>query len=121
MSETKHGLKFRNAWVIYMQGILHDWSDQLCLKLLKNCCSALPEFGRVIIVELVVPEFEDTSSSSKLNYVMDRDMVMLAACPGGKERSLKEFGVLAKESGFATVKFMCNAAVYSVLEFHKKV
>lgn len=106
--------------VIFLKGILHDWSDEHCLKLLKNCCNALPEFGRVIIVELVVPEFKDTSSS-KLNYVMDRDMVMLAACPGGKERSLKEFGALAKQSGFATVKFMCNAAVYSVLEFHKKV
>lgn len=104
-----------------MQWILHDWSDEHCLKLLKNCCNALPEFGKVVIVESVVPEYTNTGSSSKLSNVMDNDMVMLALNPGGKERSLKEFEVLAKESGFAAVELICKAAVYSVLEFRKKV
>ncbi|KAL8102009.1 hypothetical protein AgCh_033786 [Apium graveolens] len=107
--------------VIFMKWILHDWSDEHCLKLLKNCCNALPEFGKVVIVESVVPEYTNTGSSSNLRNVMDNDMVMLAINPGGKERSLKEFEVLAKESGFAAVELICKAAVYSVLEFHKNV
>ena len=104
-----------------MQAILHDWDDEHCLKLLKNCYNALPEYGKVIIVELVVPEFKGISSSSKMNYVMDRDILMLVACPGGKERSFKEFRTLAKESGFATAKIICNAGVHNVLEFLKKL
>ncbi|KAK1351805.1 Caffeic acid 3-O-methyltransferase [Heracleum sosnowskyi] len=107
--------------VIFMKWILHDWSDDHCLKLLKNCCNALPEFGKVVIVESVVPDYKNAGCSSKLCTVMDNDMIMLALNPGGKERSLKEFEALAKQSGFAAVQFICNAAVYSVLEFHKKV
>ncbi|WOG91398.1 hypothetical protein DCAR_0310647 [Daucus carota subsp. sativus] len=106
---------------IFLKAILHDWDDEHCLKLLKNCYNALPEYGKVIIVELVVPEFKSIGSSSKMNYVMDRDILMLAACPGGKERSFKEFQTLAKESGFATAKIICNAGVHNVLEFLKKL
>nr|BAO79384.1 thujaplicatin O-methyltransferase [Anthriscus sylvestris] len=107
--------------VIFMKWILHDWSDGHCLKLLQNCCNSLPESGKVIIVESIVPENTNTGSSSELSNVMSNDMVMLAVNPGGKERSIKEFEALAKESGFATVELICSVAIYSVLEFHKKV
>ncbi|KAK1353207.1 Caffeic acid 3-O-methyltransferase [Heracleum sosnowskyi] len=107
--------------VIFMKWILHDWSDEHCLKLLRNCCNALPEFGKVVIVESVVPKYTNTGSSSKLSNVLGYDMALLALCQGGKERSLKEFEALAKQSGFAAVELICNAATYSVLEFYKKV
>ncbi|XP_047260147.1 caffeic acid 3-O-methyltransferase-like [Capsicum annuum] len=35
-----------------VQGICHDWSDDHCLKLLKNCYEALPTNGKVIIVRV---------------------------------------------------------------------
>ncbi|KAK1353225.1 Caffeic acid 3-O-methyltransferase [Heracleum sosnowskyi] len=79
------------------------------------------EDGKVVIVESVVPNYKNAGCSSKLSNVMDNDMIMLALNPGGNERSLKEFEALAKQSGFAVVQFICKAAVYSVLEFHKKV
>ncbi|KAK1353200.1 hypothetical protein POM88_052335 [Heracleum sosnowskyi] len=69
----------------------------------------------------VVPEYTNTGSSLKLSNVMDIDMVMIVINPGGKDRSLKEFEALAKESGFAAFELICSAAVYSVLEFQKKV
>ncbi|KAK1353213.1 hypothetical protein POM88_052348 [Heracleum sosnowskyi] len=87
---------------------------------IKNA-APLPEFGKVVIVESVVPEYTNTGSSLKLSNVMDIDMVMIVINPGGKDRSLKEFEALAKESGFATFELICSAAVYSVLEFQKKV
>ncbi|XP_057973991.1 caffeic acid 3-O-methyltransferase-like isoform X2 [Malania oleifera] len=31
---------------IFMKWILHDWSDELCLTLLKNCWKALPDSGK---------------------------------------------------------------------------
>ncbi|KAK1353206.1 O-methyltransferase COMT-type [Heracleum sosnowskyi] len=105
--------------VTFMKWILHDWSNEHCLKLLRNCWNTLPEFGKVVIVESVVPKYTNTGSSSKLSNVMGDDMVLLALYQGGKERSLKEFEALAKQSGFA-VELICNAATYSVLEFHKK-
>ncbi|XP_058772103.1 cathecol O-methyltransferase 1-like isoform X2 [Vicia villosa] len=32
---------------IFMKWILHDWSDEHCLKLLKNCYDAIPDDGKV--------------------------------------------------------------------------
>merc|ERR1711933_613960 len=43
-----------NADVIFMKWILHDWSDEACVKILKNCRKAIPEeTGRVVLVEIV--------------------------------------------------------------------
>ncbi|KAL1830382.1 hypothetical protein ACET3Z_000033 [Daucus carota] len=106
--------------VIFMKWILHDWSDEHCLKLLKNCYNALPESGKVVIVESVVPEYTNAGSSSELRNTLSADLIMLAINPGGKERSIKEFEALAKESGFAAVELICSVSVYNVLEFHKK-
>ena len=49
-----------------MQWIMHDWNDESCVKILKNCRKAIPEeTGKVIIVDVVLqPEgnglFDDT-------------------------------------------------------------
>ncbi|KAM2879550.1 hypothetical protein FF1_015031 [Malus domestica] len=39
---------------IFMKCILHSWDDDLCLMILKNCYEALPDNGKVIVVDMVV-------------------------------------------------------------------
>ncbi|MCL7032543.1 hypothetical protein MKW94_016914 [Papaver nudicaule] len=102
---------------IFMKWILHDWSDEHCLKLLKNCYEALPDCGKVIIVEANLPAVVDESVTSKLLYASD--MIMLAQNPGGKERTFSEFEALAKQSGFASCEILCPAYYNVVMEFHK--
>ncbi|MED6121186.1 hypothetical protein PIB30_027795 [Stylosanthes scabra] len=34
---------------------LHDWSDEECLKILKNCHKAIPNDGKVIVMNMVIP------------------------------------------------------------------
>ena len=42
-----------------MQWIMHDWSDESCVKILKNCQKAISkETGKVTIVDVVL-ELED--------------------------------------------------------------
>ncbi|OAY44497.1 caffeic acid 3-O-methyltransferase 1 [Manihot esculenta] len=103
---------------IFMKWILHDWDDDQCLKILKNCYDALPEFGKVIVVESVIPEFVETDVLSR--NVFKLDINMLIAIPGGKERTEKEFETLAKVAGFAAVKLIDRAYSYSILEFYKR-
>ncbi|CAH1446443.1 unnamed protein product [Lactuca virosa] len=83
---------------IFMKWILHDWSDDHCAKLLKNCYKALPNDGKVIIVEYILPFLSNTSSFDKLTTHMDA--IMMTQNPGGKERMEDEFLVLAKGAGF---------------------
>ncbi|KAM1676798.1 hypothetical protein FF1_042159 [Malus domestica] len=103
---------------IVMKHICHDWSDEHCLKLLKNCHAALPDNGKVILVEIIIPVSPDSSLATKLaNHI---DMLMLANNPGGKERTEEEFEALAKESGFQGFRVMCSAFHSNVIEFLKK-
>ncbi|CAI9109029.1 OLC1v1008761C1 [Oldenlandia corymbosa var. corymbosa] len=78
---------------IFMKMILHDWSDDYCLKLLKNCFNALPEGGKVIVVDLILPEKPDSSPSSK--GILSTDVLMMTVNPGGKEWSENEVRALA--------------------------
>ncbi|KAK1559924.1 hypothetical protein Q3G72_020026 [Acer saccharum] len=50
---------------IFLKWILHDWSDEHCLRLLKNCYKAIPDDGKVIVVEAIVPEIPEASAAAK--------------------------------------------------------
>ncbi|XP_030512742.1 caffeic acid 3-O-methyltransferase 1-like [Rhodamnia argentea] len=102
---------------IFMKWICHDWSDEDCLKFLKNCCNVLPEDGKVIVAEYILPEFPDTSFTSKL--VANVDLLMMAYNPGGKERTEKEFKALAEAAGFKRFRVACIAFKTCVMEFLK--
>ncbi|XP_018817142.1 caffeic acid 3-O-methyltransferase-like [Juglans regia] len=103
---------------IFMKWILHDWSDEHCLRLLKNCWKALPKSGKVIIVESILPVAPESKVSS--NIVFEQDLFMLAQNPGGKERTQKEFEALALKSGFSGCEVICCAYNSWVMEFHKR-
>ncbi|KAI3983981.1 hypothetical protein MKX01_035108 [Papaver californicum] len=102
---------------MFVGWILHGWSDEYCLKLLKNCYEALPDCGKVIVVEAHLPAEVDDSVTSKLLF--EQDMNMLTQNPGGKERTFSEFEALAKQSGFASCETLCSAYYNYVMEFHK--
>ena len=97
---------------------MHDWSDDLCLKLLKNCHKALPEKGKVIVVDTILPVGAKTYMYARQAFNLD--LMMLAYTPGGKERTEQEFQNLAKAAGFAGgVKPVCCVNGMWVMEFHK--
>ncbi|KAJ6843665.1 caffeic acid 3-O-methyltransferase-like [Iris pallida] len=102
---------------IFMKWILHDWSDEHCLKLLKNCWKALPPHGKVIIMECLLPAHPESTTAAQ--SVIHVDLIMLAHNPGGKERTEKEFESLAKEAGFSGIKRLCCYTNSWVLEFYK--
>nr|GEV52517.1 reverse transcriptase domain-containing protein [Tanacetum cinerariifolium] len=65
---------------IFMMKILHAWSDDHCVKLLKNCYKALPCDGKVIIVNVILPFLPHTSSSFKFDTELDA--LMMTQNPG---------------------------------------
>ncbi|XP_030512760.1 caffeic acid 3-O-methyltransferase 1-like [Rhodamnia argentea] len=101
---------------IFMKWICHDWSDDHCLKFLKNCYNALPEQGKVVVAECILPELPDTSFAAKV--ASQADLIMMAHNPGGKERTEKEFEALAEAAGFKGFRVACIAFDH-VMEFLK--
>ncbi|KAL2345964.1 hypothetical protein Fmac_007249 [Flemingia macrophylla] len=97
--------------------ILHDWSDEKCLKLLKNCYDAIPDNGKVIVVEavpLMMPE-----SGAAWKSICQLDVFMMTQNPGGKERTEQEFMELATAVGFSGIRYECYVRTYWVMEFFK--
>ncbi|KAJ0087393.1 hypothetical protein Patl1_08349 [Pistacia atlantica] len=86
---------------------------------MKNCWEALPNSGKLIIVEFILPETPENSLSSKITC--DLDLFMLAILGEGQERNLKEFEVLAVKSGFSGCEVICTAYNSWVIEFKKIV
>ncbi|XP_010539652.1 PREDICTED: indole glucosinolate O-methyltransferase 1-like [Tarenaya hassleriana] len=99
---------------IILKFVLHNWNDEDCLKILKNCRKALPNKGKVIAIEAVFLETDGCSDITALD-----DVTMLAFLEGGRERAKAEFEALALNSGFAACELVCSAYGCWVIEFHK--
>ncbi len=92
-----------------MRHILHDWTDEQCVEILRHCRSAVPGHGRLIIVECVVPAGNDPSLSK------DFDLLMMTFS-GGVERTESEFRALFRQGGFDLASIAPTSTMVSVLE-----
>ncbi|KAK6937540.1 Plant methyltransferase dimerization [Dillenia turbinata] len=101
---------------ILLKRILHNWDDEDCIKILKNCYNALPEAGKVIIIDGLMLEGADTSFQSK--YIAHLDLHMFTLL-GGRERSEREFAALAKAAGYSNYRLACYVYCSCVVELFK--
>lgn len=98
----------------FIMWVLHDWDDETCIKILKNCRDAIPEkTGKVIIVEAIIEEKEENNLS---DVGLMLDMVMMAHTNGGKERTAKEWGYVLHQAGFTRYTITPIRAVQSVIQ-----
>ncbi len=75
---------------------MHDWSDESCLKILRNCHAALPATGVLLVNEIVL---NDDHSGTEYGTLMSLHMA-IAMEPGSKERSQSEYRALLEQAGF---------------------
>uniref|UniRef100_A0ACD5V482 Uncharacterized protein n=1 Tax=Avena sativa TaxID=4498 RepID=A0ACD5V482_AVESA len=83
----------------FLKMVLHLQGDNDCIKILKNCHQALPEKGRVIAVEFVLPETPEVTTAAQNMFIMD--VFMFNNFRGGRERTKHEFLKLARDAGFS--------------------
>ncbi|XVE78674.1 hypothetical protein DITRI_Ditri13aG0165800 [Diplodiscus trichospermus] len=103
-----------HADAIFLKWILHNWSDEKCVQILKNCRKALPEMkGKVIIVDAILdPQGDSLFDMEALRY----DLKMLVMTPSGKERTEDEWKKLLKEGGFSQYKIIKIPSFLSIIE-----
>ncbi|MBS1786864.1 MAG: hypothetical protein JST85_04040 [Acidobacteria bacterium] len=87
------------ADVITLGWILHDWNDEHCRTILRNCFDALPSGGALLIVESVL---NDDLSGTEFGVMMSLHMTVCCE-PGARERSEAEYRTLLEEAGFSLV------------------
>jgi O-methyltransferase domain/Dimerisation domain len=93
----------------FMRHIIHDWSDEPALQILRNIRQKMPPQGRLLIVEMIVPEGNDPSIAKGFDITM-----MLF--PDGLERTEKEYRRLLEKGGFELSGITPTASSVSVIE-----
>lgn len=95
---------------ILLSRILHDFSDEDSLRILRNCHAALPRGGRLLIVEYVVGDGE-AGTAAKLF-----DLHMMVYFGAARERTAEEFRALLAQSGFRMQRVVESSALIAVIE-----
>jgi hypothetical protein len=89
--------------------IIHDWDDDAAIRILTNCRTAMAPGGRVLLVEVVVPEGAAGSAATRL----DTTMLVLT---GSRERTEREYRELLHRAGMNLIKVTPTASRFSFLE-----
>lgn len=92
-----------------MKYILHDWEDELCVRILSNCRKAMGPKGKVFVVDNVIPPGNDPHWGK----LLDINMLVLA---GGRERTREEFEKIFGAAGFRLVRVVPTACPLSIVE-----
>jgi hypothetical protein len=99
----------KGADAYLLRHIIHDWSDEDSLRILKNVRAAVPAHGRLLLVETVVPSGNNPSPAKDMD-------IMMMVYPGGMERTEEEYRALYAAAGFKLVRVVPTASPVSVIE-----
>jgi ubiquinone/menaquinone biosynthesis C-methylase UbiE len=90
-----------NISAVLLKHILHDWDDEHCRKVLAACHEALPEDGKVLVVDSILPNPGEKTDSMSIQYHADVLMMLFT----GKERTKRQWSELAASAGFKVESF----------------
>ncbi len=92
-----------------MKHIIHDWPDELCLKILKGCRAGVKPGGKLLVVDDVIPPGNDFHPGKFL----DLEMLIF---PGGHERTEQQFRDLFAAAGWRMSRVIGTQGGISIVE-----
>ncbi|XP_062105910.1 trans-resveratrol di-O-methyltransferase-like [Humulus lupulus] len=111
--------KIPSANAVLLKWILHDWSDEEAVTILKKCREAIwskDKGGKVILIDMVIdenPKLEKKSAETQLCF----DMLMMVDLTG-KERNKKEWENIFLAAGFSHYKITPIVGLRSLIEVY---
>ncbi|MDA3630495.1 methyltransferase [Saccharopolyspora sp. WRP15-2] len=92
-----------------LKNILHDWADEQCRTILRNCRRAARPGARALVIEALIGDI------GKPDQAVLMDMNMLAVSEG-LERDLDEFDELFAATGWKRTDMRPTRSLYSLIE-----
>lgn len=93
-----------------LKSIIHDWDDAMAEKILRNVRTAIASNGRLLLLEVVLPE----RATAHWGAILDMEMLVTA---GGRERTRAEFANLLARCGFRLTRVVDTATpMMSIVE-----
>ncbi|WP_045744876.1 methyltransferase [Actinoplanes rectilineatus] len=93
--------------ILLLKTVLHDWSDDDCVRILTTCRDALRPGGRIVITEIVIAD-----RPSGIAPLMD---IAMLAMTGSRERTLAEFDDLLSRAGLRRSAVLDLQPPYAVI------
>jgi hypothetical protein len=97
------------ADIYVLSWILHDWSDEEALRILRSVRAAAPAGARLIVVEQAVPAGDEPHPAKHMDLVM-------VSLLGGKERTESEYRALLGEAGFVVERVVATSSPLVIFE-----
>ncbi|XP_027067637.2 trans-resveratrol di-O-methyltransferase-like [Coffea arabica] len=108
---------------VLLKWILHDWSDEECVQILRKCKEAIPskeKGGKVIIIDMLLKSRQngdDDDNAEAIETQLFFDMLMMVLVKG-RERNEKDWAKLFFEAGFNGYKITPVLGLRSVIEVY---
>ena len=96
-----------------LRHIIHDWDEEKCLTILRNCHRAMPPASKLLVIESVIPPGNEPFHGKFL----DLHMLLI---PGGKERTENEYRTLFERAGFELTRIVPTGTEVSIVEGKKR-
>jgi hypothetical protein len=96
---------------------LHDWNDEECVKILKNCKKAIPprdEGGKVVIIDIVIGAGQSDKKQKEMQVVFDLFIMFI----NGTERDENQWKKIFFEAGFCDYKITPVLGGRSLIEVY---
>ncbi|KAK1268122.1 Trans-resveratrol di-O-methyltransferase [Acorus gramineus] len=106
------------ADAVLIRMVLHDWSDEDCVKILKQCKKAIPsneKGGKVMILDMIVNSKTENRKATETQLFLD---MMMMVDVGGREREENEWKKIFIEAGFPTYKATHGIGLLSLIELY---
>ena len=92
-----------------LKTIIHDWAEDDALSILRNIRTAIASDGKLLLLEMVLPE----GTPPHPGMLLDLEMLVAA---GGRERTAAEYSELLSRAGFRQSRVIPTASPMSVVE-----
>jgi hypothetical protein len=92
--------------------ILHNWDDDNCLTILRNCRAAMNLGARLLIVDRALDD--KPGQTNPMNYLADMHMMVLF--PNARERTLREHADLFRKADFSEPRAISTRSPFAVIE-----
>lgn len=101
-----------NADLYLLKSVLHNWSDEHCIQILKQCRCTMQPVGKILIIESVIPSIQ--VQVDDVRALMDLEMLLHTV--GGQERTEDEYRRLLEQAGLTMTQIIQTSSFYSVIE-----
>ncbi|KAM3389439.1 hypothetical protein ACQJBY_011523 [Aegilops geniculata] len=106
------------ADAVLLKCVLHNWSDEDCVKILTKCREAIAQgarAGKVIIIDAVVGSPSHSQQVLEAQVLMDMQMMMLFM---SKEREELNWQKIFMEAGFSHYKIQPVLGMRSIIQLY---